>query len=125
MARNPLPGLVLDRACPGRDLVLNLRLAPSGHPHEEPADAERVLGVDRHAPFEVVAEIEAVRPERPPSDGPDRIALTLAFAHTPVEEAVIELLEHELEVLGRIRRGLAIEPGVPVLVHPFEVHRIA
>src|SRR5215470_2553801 len=99
MARNPPPVLVLDRACPGRDLVLHIGLAPLRHPHEEPADAERVLVVDRHPPFEVIAEIEAVRPQRDPTDGPDRVALALALAHTLVDEAVVELLEHELEVL--------------------------
>src|SRR5262245_25091462 len=109
MARDPAAVLVLDRAHPGRDLVLHIRLAALRHPHEEPADAERVLVVDRHAPFEVIAEIEAVRPQRHAPDGPDRIALALAFTHAPIDETVIELLEHELEVLGRIGRRLAIE----------------
>src|SRR5262249_35558759 len=75
--------------------------------------------------FELIAEIEAVRPERDAADGPDRIALALTLAYALVDEAVVELLEHELEVLGRIGRSLPVEPRVPVLVHPLEVHRIA
>src|SRR5215813_15000550 len=105
MARDPAAVLVLDRAHPGRDLVLHIRLAALRHPHEEPADAERVLIIDRHAPFEVIAEIEAVRPERHAPDGPDRIALALAFAHALINVAIVELFENELEVLRRIGRG--------------------
>src|SRR5437588_7119972 len=62
VARDPASVLVLDRAHPGRDLLLHIRLAALGHAHEEPRHAERVLVIDRHAPFEMVAEIKAVRP---------------------------------------------------------------
>src|SRR5262249_36181153 len=75
VARNPASALILDRADPGRNRVLHVRLAPFRHPHEEPGDAERVLVVDRHAPFEMIAEIKAVGPERDAADRPIGIAL--------------------------------------------------
>ena len=42
------------RRRPGGDAVLNIGLPALGDPVEEPADAERVLVINRHAPFEVV-----------------------------------------------------------------------
>src|SRR6476646_3771576 len=62
VARNPAAVDVLDRAHPGRNLVLQVGLAPFRHADEKPTDAERVLIVDRHSPFEMVPEIEAIRP---------------------------------------------------------------
>src|SRR5712691_132697 len=96
VARNPAPVLALDRAHPGRDRFLHKGLASLRHAHEEPGDAQRVLVVDRHAPFEMVAEIEGVGPQRDAADGPIGIALVRILAHALVEEAVVELLELEL-----------------------------
>src|SRR5262249_42517478 len=70
VARDPAAVLVLDRAHPGRHALLHVRLAPLRHTHEEPGDAERILVVDRNAPFEMIAEIEAVRPQRDAPYGP-------------------------------------------------------
>src|SRR5262244_3350273 len=87
--------------------VSHVGLAPLRHAHEEPRDAERVLVVDRHAPFEMIAEVEAVRPQRDAAHGPIRIALVGVLAHPLVDEAVVEFLELELEVLAGIGTGLA------------------
>src|SRR5262249_7879971 len=100
MAGDPSPALVLDRTGPGRHRALHVGLAPFRNPHEEPRNAERVLVVDRHAPLEVVAEIKRVRPQRDATHGPVRIALVGILAHALIEEAVVELLELELEMLG-------------------------
>ena len=124
VAGDPAAGLVLDRADPGRHALLHVRLAALRHAHEEPRDAERVLVVDRHAPFEMAAEIKPVRPQRDAPDGPVAILLALAFAHALVDEAVVELLELELEMLRRDVGIAAAHAGAPIVVHPFEVHRI-
>src|SRR5262249_42990772 len=95
--------------------------------HEEPRDAERILIIDRYAPFEVAAEIKAVRPQCDATDCPIAVLLALPFAHALVNEAVREFLEFELEMLWRrFRRSrfLALSCG-PIVVHPFEVDRIA
>src|SRR5262245_54268124 len=125
VARDPAAALVLDRALPGRHRALHVGLAPFRNPHEEPRNAERILVVDRHAPLEVIAEIECVGPQRDAAYGPMRIALVGILAHALVEEAVVELLELELEMPRRIGTGLAGEPHGPVVVHPFEVHGVA
>ncbi len=125
VARDPATVLVLDRADPGRDRLLHERLAPLRHAHEEPGDAQRILVVDRHAPFEMIAEIEAVGPQRDPADGPVRIALVAVLAHALVDETVVEFLELELQVPARIGTGLAGQPQAPVVVHPFEMHGVA
>src|SRR6266852_1369310 len=125
VARDPAAVLVLDRAVPSRNRPLHIRLSPFRHAHEEPGDAERVLVVDRHAPLEVIAEIEAVRPQRDASHRPIGIALVRVLADALVDEAAVELLELELQVLAGIGAGLAGEPLGPVVVHPFEVHRVA
>src|SRR5262249_30037277 len=119
VARDPAPALVLDRAMPGRDRSLLVGLALLGYARVEPADAQRVLIVDRHAPFEMVAEIEAVRPQRDAADGPVGVGLVGTLAHALVEEAVLEFLELELEVPRPVGVGLPVEPLAPVLVHPF------
>ena len=52
--RDPTPGArVANRTFPRRDLVLNVRLALFGDAREMPRHAERVVVVDRHAPFRV------------------------------------------------------------------------
>jgi hypothetical protein len=73
----------------------------------------------------VIAEIEAVRPQRDAAHRPIGIALVRVLADALVDEAVVELLELELQMLGAIGAGLAGEPLAPVFVHPFEVHRVA
>src|SRR5262249_28668693 len=102
VARDPAAVRVLDRAHPGRNGALPVGFASLRHAHEEPRNAERVLVVDRHAPFEMIAEVEAVRPQRDAAHGPIRIALVGVLAHPLVDEAVVEFLELELEVLAGI-----------------------
>src|SRR5262249_17121157 len=125
VARDPAAVLVLNRAHPGRNGVLHVGFASLRHAHEEPRNAERVLVVDRHAPFEMIAEVEAVRPQRDAAHGPIRIALVGVLAHPLVDEAVVEFLELELEVLAGIGTGLAAQPQAPIVVHPLEVHGVA
>src|ERR1019366_285180 len=125
MARDPAPIRVLDRAMPGRDRTLHVGLPLARHPCVEPADAERVAIVDRHPPFEMVAEIKPVRPQRHAADRPVGVGLVGALAHALVDEAVLEFLELELEMARRGRTARALEAGAPILVHPFEMHRIA
>ena len=123
VAGDPAAVLAPDRALPGRHAVLHVRLAALRHADEEPRHRQRVLVVDRHAPFEMAAEIEAVRPQRDAADGPVLVLFALALAHALVGEAVLELLELQLEVLRRV--GVVAAHAVrPVVVHPFEVHGI-
>src|SRR5262249_16384700 len=110
VARDPAAVLVLDRAHPGRHALFHVRLPPLRHTHEDPGDAERILVVDRNAPFEMIAEIEAVRPQRDAAYGPIRIVLVGILAHPLVDEAVVEFLELELQVLAGIGPLLAAEP---------------
>src|SRR5262249_48722806 len=110
VAGDPAALLVLDRAHPSRHALLDVGLAPLWHTHEEPGDAERVLVIHRHAPFEMIAEVEPVRPQRDTANRPIRILLVGILAHPFVDEAVLELLEFELEVLAGIGTGLAAEP---------------
>src|SRR6478735_1778701 len=70
VAGDPAAVLALDWAFPGRHAVLHIGLAALRHADEEPRHRQRVLVVDRHAPFEVAAEIESVRPQRNAADGP-------------------------------------------------------
>src|ERR1700722_17291407 len=59
-----------DRCVPAGNAVLHERLAILRHACEEPADAERRSIVDRHAPFEVIAGEQRIRPEADTSDRP-------------------------------------------------------
>src|SRR6202012_2600353 len=124
MAGNPAAGIVLDRADPGRHPLLHIGLAAFRHAHEEPRDIERILIVDRHAPFDMAAEIEAVRPQRDAADGPITVLFALAFAHALVDEAVLELLEPELQMLLRRIGFAAAQPAAPIVMHPLEVYRV-
>src|SRR3954463_10205729 len=90
---DPAAVVVPDRTLPRRHAVLHVRLATRRHANEEPRHRQRVLVIHRHAPFEVAAEIEAVRPQRDAADGPILIRFALALAHALVGEAVLELLE--------------------------------
>ena len=125
VARDPAAVLVFDRTHPGRHALLDIGFAPLRHPHEKPGDAERVLVVHRHPPFEMIAEVEAVRPQRDPTHRPIRIPLVGILAHPFVDEPIVEFLEFELEVLAGVGARLAAEPQTPVVVHPLEVHRVA
>src|SRR6266508_2487227 len=97
--RDPAPGpWVLDRAVPVRDPVLREGFHLVRYPIEEPTNAQHVLVVDGHAPLEVTAGKETVRPETRAADGPELVALRLAFEDAPVGEAVLELVEADLQV---------------------------
>ena len=43
---------------------------------------------------------------------------------TAVDEAVIELLERQLQMPRRVRPRLVVQPDAPIHVHPLEVQRI-
>src|SRR2546427_7001324 len=96
---------ILDRAVPVGDLVLLVRLHLVRHAIEEPADAQHVAVVDRHAPLEVAAGEEAVRPEAAAPDGPELVLLGLALQDAAIDETVLELLEAHLQVRGRAAAG--------------------
>jgi hypothetical protein len=116
---------VLDRANPCRYRTLRIGLAALRHTYEEPSHAQGVLVVDRHSPFEMATEIETVRPQRQTTDGPIAAVLGLAFAHAPIDETVLELLELELEMLRpRVFVGAA-QAVAHVVVHPLEMHWVA
>src|SRR5580700_4750417 len=121
VAGDEAAGFVLQRADPGRHALLHVRLAVFWHAHEEPGDAERILVVDRYAPFEMAAEIKTVRPQRDAPDGPVAVFLALAFAHALVDEAVLERLEFQLEMFRRDVGVSATHAGAPIVVHPLEV----
>src|ERR1051326_7597629 len=84
VAGDPAAVLAADRALPGRYAVLHVGLAPLRHANEEPRHRQCVLVVDRYPPFEVTAEIEAIRPQRDATDGPIAVLLALALAHALV-----------------------------------------
>ena len=115
---------VAHRSVPGRDLALHVRLALLGDAGEGPRHAQRVLVVDGHAPFEVVAGEQRVGPQADAAGGPHGIRFAHPFAQTPVDEPVVELVELQPEVPRRIRANLILEPHAPVHMHPLEVQRI-
>src|SRR6185369_16346930 len=94
------------------------------HAIEEPADAQHVSVVDRHAPLEVPAGEETVRPEAAAADGPELVLLGLALEDAPVGEAVLELLEAHLQVRRRAVAVGTAERARPVRVEPLEVHGV-
>src|SRR5258708_6148311 len=122
MARNPEAVRVLDWADPRRYRTLHIGLAALRHAHEEPGHAQRVLVVDRHAPFDLAAEIETVRPQRQAADGPIAAVRGLALAHAPIDEAVLELLELEFEMLRRRVLVVAAQAVAHVVAHPLQMH---
>src|SRR6185437_10324710 len=92
-AGQPFAGLLVGhRPDPVGDRVLNVGLAVLGHAVEEPADAQRRLVIDRHAPFEMPAGQEAIGPEANPADAPQRIVLVGVLADALVDETVIEFV---------------------------------
>ena len=124
VARDPAAVAIVRRAVPGRDRLLLVRLAFLGHAGKRPSHAERVLVVHRHAPLEVVAEEEGVRPQADAPHGPQRVVLARVLAHPLVDEAVLEFLEAELEVAGRVRPVPALPADGRVRMRPLEMHRI-
>src|SRR6266508_128227 len=123
--RDPAPGLwVLDRAVPVWDPVLREGFDLVGHPVEEPADAQHVLVVDGHAPLEVTAGEETVRPETRAPDRPELVALGLSFEDAPVSKAVLELVEADPQVRRRLVPVEAVQGARPVRVQPLEVHGV-
>ena len=111
-------------AIPVRNALLPVRLHLVGHAIEEPAHAQHVRVVDRHAPLEVAAGEQAVRPETAAPDRPQLVLLGLALEDAPVGEAVLELVEPHLQVRGRALALGAAERARPVRVQPLEVHRV-
>ena len=59
----------------------------------KPGDTQRVLVVDRHAPFELLAEIKADRPQHEAPSGPKFAVLRLALAKAPISMAVFNLVK--------------------------------
>src|SRR6185436_4382312 len=87
VAGDPLAGVRIGRrAAPRGDRFLDIRLGFLRHADERPDHRKRVLVVDRHAPFEVLAEKETVRPEADAADRPERIALVGVSADASVTE---------------------------------------
>ncbi len=121
MAGDPAPVGFADGTGPGGDGVLLERLHLVWHAREGPGDRQDGLVVDRGAPFEVVAEEEAGGPQRHPADAPEVALLVGVLADALVNQAVVELLEIDLQVPWAIGAGLACETDAPVGVHPFEV----
>ena len=70
------------------------------------------------------AEEETVRPQGDTAHGPQRILFGRAFANAPILKAVFKFIEAKLEMTRRVGPGLPALPQAPVVVHPFEVHRI-
>src|SRR5690349_15683430 len=74
VAGDPAAGLfVLQRRPPVWDALLHVRLLLDRDVLIEPVDAEAPLVIDRDAPLEIAAEVEAVRPERYTTDGPQLV----------------------------------------------------
>src|SRR5262249_18150939 len=115
---------IFDRRVPVGDAVLPERLHLVRHAVEKPPDAERAGVVDGDAPLEVRSGEETVRPQTGAPHGPQLVRLRVAFHHAPVDEAVLELLEAELEVRRSLRPVPPAKHAGPVPVQPLEVHRI-
>src|ERR1043166_1463915 len=122
---DPAPRLrLVDRAVPVGDALLSERLHLVWHPVEEPSDAQHVLVVDGHPPFEVAAGEETVRPQAGASDGPQLVRLRLTFENTAVDEPVLELVETDLQMGRRLRPLVTLQHARPVAVQPLEVHGV-
>src|SRR2546422_6163966 len=120
----PVRQRILDRARPVGDPVLLEGLHVVRHAIEEPAHAQHVRVVDGHAPLEVAAGEQAVRPETAAPDGPQLVLLGLAREDAPIGEAVLELLEADLQVRRRPVPVDAVQRARPVRVQPLEVHGV-
>src|SRR6202012_2668200 len=89
-----------------------------------PHDAQRRGVVDGNAPFEVVTEKKTIRPEGDASDRPQITFLAPTLPNPPIDHAILEFIERELEMPRRAPPTPAAQRRTPVLMHPFEVHRI-
>ena len=72
----------------------------------------------------MAASEQAIGPQADAADRPQRIILVGVFAHALIDEAVLEFLEADLQVLRAIDAFLAFEARRPIGMHPFEMHRI-
>src|SRR5262245_42800381 len=113
---DPAPGAVPDRAVPVRDAFLRERLLLVRHAVEEPADTQHVLVVLGHSPLEVAAGEETVRPQTGSPDGPQLVGLRLTLQDAPVHEAILELVESDLEMRRRLRPIRPAQNSRPVRV---------
>src|SRR5437870_1709341 len=80
---------------------------------DEPADAQQVGVVDGHAPLEVRAGEETVRPEAGATHRPQLAVVRLAFEHPAIREAVLELVERDLQMRGRLPAAGAAQDARP------------
>src|SRR5262249_33501458 len=94
------------------------------HAIEEPSHTQHVGVVDRHTPLEVAPGEETVRPEAASPHGPELVLFGLALEDAPVREAVLELLEADLQMRWRPTSVGTAEGARPVRVQPLEVHGI-
>src|SRR3954453_5534181 len=116
---------ILERPIPPWNPLLSKRLHLLRHAIEEPAHAERRLVVERHSPLEVVACEKAIGPQAHAADRPELVVLGLPLAYALVLEAVLELLEADLETRRRRRPiHLAAYPRSPAVVQPLEMHGV-
>src|SRR5205823_5795725 len=96
---DPAAGLlVLDRRPPIGDGILFERFRARNSVHE-PADAERVEVVDRHAPLEVIARQKAIGPQSNLALRP----LPRIGSDAAVDVAVIEFIETDAQVSRPVR----------------------
>ena len=72
----------------------------------------------------MVAGIERIGPEADPAGGPQRVLLVGVGADPLVDEAVVDLLEGDLDMGRRIGAGIAGQALAPVRMHPLEMHRV-
>src|ERR1700751_53701 len=106
MAGDPAAGFRIgDRPLPGRDAVLHIRLALPRHAAEMVHDAQRVLVIDRHPELDMITGEQSVRPQADATDRPQPVLVAGVGADALVLEAVVELVEVDLEVLRRVRAG--------------------
>src|SRR5262245_35539350 len=104
MAREPPSSCwIFDWAMPGWNRSLLVGLAPLRNPLKSPRHAQRVFIVHWNTPFEMTAGEQRIGPQTHASDGPERIGFPHTFANTSINEAVLKLLEIQLQMLWRIR----------------------
>src|SRR5262249_45744038 len=110
-----------NRTDPIGNALLLERLHLVRHPIEEPAHARRAPVIDRHTPFEMAAREQAVRPQTGAPNRPELVRLRLPLEDAAVDEAVLELVEANLEVRGGFWPVDAAKDSRPVAVQPLEV----
>ena len=72
----------------------------------------------------MLAGEERVRPEAHAAHRPQFVVLRGVFADPAIDEAVVELVEGQLQMPWRVGAGLAGEPDAPVRMLPLEMHGI-